>query len=109
MYLYNHLLKSKTIMATTEYFSSLKKADKKKIESVIPASVQKGKTLYRRTDKNGVMSYFQLPASIVMTNDLNFKYEKCKSIADEKEFLSKTLFGDSKAYQDAFLSFQGAF
>jgi len=78
----------------TEYFSSLKKADQKKIESVLPASVQKGKTLYRRTDKNGVMSYFQLPASIVMKNDLNFKYEKCKSIADEKEFLSKTLYGD---------------
>ena len=75
----------------TEYFSSLKKADQKKIESALP-KVQTGKALYKRTDKTGVVSFFQLPAKMEMSNDRNFKFEKCKSVDDEKEKLSKMMF-----------------
>lgn len=83
-------------MAQTEYFSRLKKSDQNKIESVLP-KMQAGKQLIRRTDKNGVVAYVLMPKGVKLTKDQNFNFENCKSLEDEKEFLSKMIFGDYSA------------
>lgn len=83
-------------MSRTEYFSKLKKADQDKIESVLP-KMQAGKQLIRRTDKNGVVAYVLMPKGVKLTKDQNFNFENCKSVADEKEFLAKMIFGDYSA------------